>query len=143
MLLAAAHVSGFKIKVSTQFVFTTLISLASLLIGWLGYLAVVPKRRITYGMPVSARLVNQSVIRSVARPDLRILWNGEELDDPHVVEIDLAYRGRKILRSDDFDQDRPFCIGLRGARIIDLLEKEFDPAEALSPKLRLLRRHCR
>jgi hypothetical protein len=71
----------------------------------------------------------------VERPDLHILWSGEELDDPHVVEIDLAYRGRKILRSEDFDQGRPFCLELHGARIIDLLKKDFDPGEALSPKV--------
>jgi uncharacterized protein (DUF486 family) len=135
MIIAAAHVSGVKITLSTQFVFTTLVSLASLAVAWFTYIASVPKRRITYGMPVSAQLINQSVIRSVARPDLRILWSGEELDDPHVVEIDLAYRGRKILRSEDFDQGRPFCIKLRGARIIDLLEKDFNPAEDLSPKV--------
>lgn len=118
MILAAAHASGFKIAVSTQFVFTTLISLAGLLIAWLTYLTVVPKRRITYGMPVSARLIDQSVIQSAVQPDLHILWGGEELDDPHVVEIDLAYRGRKILKSEDFDQGMPFSIELRGTRII-------------------------
>lgn len=135
MIIAAAQASGLRITVSTQFVFTMLVSIATLLVAWFTYLAAVPKRRITYGMPVSTPLVNQSVIRSAARPDLHILWSGEELDDPHVVEIDLAYRGRRILRSEDFDQGRPFCIELHGARIIDLLEKDFNPAETLSPKV--------
>ncbi len=74
------------------------------------YVTNVLKRRITYGMPVSARLIDQSVVRSVSRPDLHILWRDEELTDPYVLEIDLAYRGRKVIKSEDFDKGRPFSI---------------------------------
>jgi hypothetical protein len=97
----------------------------------------VPKHRIRYGIPVSARLIDRSIVQSVARPDLHILWRDEELADPHVLEIDLAYRGRRAIKSDDFDKGRPFCIDV-GVPIIDLLEKFFDPKEAPSPKVEVM-----
>ncbi len=98
------------------------------------YVTNVLKRRITYGMPVSARLIDQSVVRSVSRPDLHILWRDEELTDPYVLEIDLAYRGRKVIKSEDFDKGRPFSIDV-GVPIVDLLEMVFDPKEAPSPRV--------
>jgi len=84
-------------------------------------------------MPISARLVDPSLVR----PDLHILYRDEELTDPHVLEIDLTYRGRKDIRSASFEQGQPFCIDV-GIPIIELLETICDPEEAPLPKVKAL-----
>jgi hypothetical protein len=111
-----------------------LIGLAALLVAIatfiLSYVLGVLRRRFIYGMAVSAPMVN----RSAARPDLHILWRDQEVTDPHVLEIELAYRGRADVKSSDFDKGRPFCLDV-GVPIIDLLETVPHTAKDLLPKV--------
>jgi hypothetical protein len=95
----------------------------------LQYVTSVQGRQITYGMPISARLMNPSVV-----PDLHVLYREEELADPHVLEIALSYRGRKDISSASFEQGQPLCIDV-GVPIIDLLETIFDPEEKTDLKV--------
>jgi hypothetical protein len=55
---------------------------------------------------------------------LRITWDGEELKDPHVLEVTLTSRGRRDIARDDFDQPLEFRVG---ARIIALLRTASGP----------------
>lgn len=102
----------------------------------LQYLTSVLRRRIIYGIPVSARLVDPTVVRPDVqmRPNLHISYRDEELADPHVLEIDLTYRGRKDIRSTSFEQGQPFCIDV-GIPIIELLKAIYTPEQAPLPKV--------
>jgi hypothetical protein len=81
-------------------------------------------------MSVSASLVDQSVIR----PELHIFWRDEELGDPYVLEIVLAYRGRHDIKTEFFQKDAPFRIDV-GAPIVDLLDTASDTKGAPPPKV--------
>jgi hypothetical protein len=134
-MLATAHGSGSGTNfASLAVLLTILISFGALLVAIatlvLQYTTSVFRRRMVIGMPVSARLISQSVVS----PDLHVLYGDHELADPHVLEVALTYRGRGDIRVAAFEEGRPFCIDV-GVRIIDLLEKIFDPAEAPVPKV--------
>jgi hypothetical protein len=125
-------------SVSVEGIFNALVAIGTLLIISATYVVIhvasIPNRRITYGVPVSARLINRSVIDAVPRSDLHILWRDAEIADPHVLEVALSYRGRKILRSDDFNEGQPFCIDV-GVRIRELIKADFDPHEEPCPRV--------
>lgn len=84
-MLNAAHGSGSSGFLSDQAAIGLLIGFLALLVGIatlvLTYVIRVLRRRIIYGMTVSASMVD----RSVARPDLHILWRDQEVTDPHVL----------------------------------------------------------
>lgn len=134
-MLATAHGSGSGAFLTSQGV--GLIALAVAIAGlWVTIVTSDLRRRITYGMPVSARLID----RQVAPQNLRVLYRDQELDDPYVLEIDLAYRGFKDIPKSSFEGE-PLCIDL-GTRIIDLLNKISHPevrvpAEAVGTELRV------
>jgi hypothetical protein len=131
-MLAAAHGSGSGGFLSSNQ--AALISLASLFVAIatliLNYVLFVLRRRFIYGMTVSAPLVN----RSTARPDLHILWRDQEVADPHVLEIELAYRGRADVESSDFDKGRPFSLDV-GVPIIQLLDTVPHPDKEPLPRV--------
>jgi hypothetical protein len=95
------------------------------------YRVAMPRRSIVYGMLVSAPLLSAP---SGVKPGLRLLHGDEELADPHLLEIELACRGRKDIPSSSFDQGTPFCIDV-GIRIVALLQTTFVPAKAPVPKV--------
>jgi hypothetical protein len=134
-MLAAAHGSGSGAFLTSQAV--SLIALAVAIAGFTVQIVTSDlRRRITYGMPVSARLID----RHVAPQNLRVLYRDQKLDDPYVLEIDLAYRGFKDIPKSSFEGE-PLCIDV-GARIIDLLNKISHPevrvpAEAVGTELRV------
>jgi hypothetical protein len=129
-MLAAAHDSSSGDILSYEgaiALLSLLATIAGLVLQWsIGKL----HRRIVYGMPFSTNMVNSSVSRS----DLHILWRDEEVNDPHLLEIELAYRGRVDLSSSSFDKGRPFRLDV-GAPIIDLLDIVFHPAHAPLPSV--------
>jgi hypothetical protein len=138
-MIAVALGSGhLHVSLSTQAVFDTILAFCTLVITTATYVLIhvtsLANRRITYGVPVSAGLIDQSAIQSSRRPDLHIWWRYEVIADPYVLEVALNYRGRRVIKSDDFDKGRPFCIDV-GVPIIELLEKVFDPEEAPSPSV--------
>ena len=132
-MLAAAHGSGSgadfvgSVVPLALTVCALLVAIASFV---LQYVTSVFRRRMIIGVPVSARLIDPSVVRS----DLHVLYRDEELSDPHVLEVALTYRGRRDIRAGSFEEDQPFCIDV-GVRIIDLLEKLFEPEDAPVPRV--------
>lgn len=134
-MLAAAHGTGSGNNFAGLAVLLTLLlSFGALLVAIatlvLQYTTSVFRRRMIIGMPASARLISQSVVS----PELHVLYGDDELADPHVLEVALTYRGRGDIRVEAFEEGQPFCIDV-GVRIIDLLEKIFDPAQAPVPKV--------
>ncbi|MGH3157696.1 MAG: hypothetical protein ACRDNF_14115, partial [Streptosporangiaceae bacterium] len=75
------------------------------------------RRRIIYGMTVSAQMINPPV----EHPNLHILWRKEEITDPHILEIDIVYKGRVDITDDSFNKGRPLSLDIN-APIIDILE---------------------
>ena len=132
-MLTAAHGSGLGGFLSSNQ--AALISLAALLVAIAtfipNYILFALRRRFIYGMTVSAPLVN----RSAAGPDLHILWRDQEVIDPHVLEIELAYRGRADVESSDFDKGRAFSLDV-GVPIIYLIDTFPHPDKEPLPKVK-------
>jgi len=55
---------------------------------------------------------------------LRITWNGDELEDPHILEVSLISRGRRDIGRDDFDQPLELRVG---AKILAILRPDSSP----------------
>jgi hypothetical protein len=55
---------------------------------------------------------------------LQITWNGGELKDPHILEVNLISRGHKDIASQDFDQPLEFRVG---AEILAVLRTASSP----------------
>src|SRR5258708_35624925 len=86
--------------------------------AWVGWLAVNPRRRLSYGMPVVTPLLNAG---TDVRQGLEVRRDGVVLADPHVLEVVLASRGRLDIPSTAFDKDRPLILDV-GAPILDVLQ---------------------
>ena len=134
-MLLAAHESGsgtFLTGPGLVVAFTIFSALATATTVVLQYISMHPKRKIiTLGMLATARIVE----RSVPLPHLHIHYGNEELTDAHVSTIALTYRGNEDLRIKSFEGGQPFGINV-GSRIIDLLGKKFDPAQAPVPPVK-------
>jgi hypothetical protein len=134
MLATAVHGSGSSRFLSDEAALGIIIGVLALLVAVatfiLTYVIGVLRRRFIYGMTVSAPLVNSSV----ARPELHMLWREQEVTNPHILEVELAYRGRADVESSDFDKDRPLCLDM-GVPIIDLVETVFHLAKAPLPRV--------
>jgi hypothetical protein len=55
---------------------------------------------------------------------LQITWKGEELNDPHILEVTLTSRGRRDIAKEDFDQALEFRVG---AKILAVLRSASGP----------------
>jgi hypothetical protein len=55
---------------------------------------------------------------------LQITWDGVELKDPHILEVNLISRGRRDISSEDFDQPLEFRVG---AKILAVLRTASGP----------------
>jgi hypothetical protein len=82
------------------------------------WLATVLPRRITYRMLFCGPVVRSEV------PGLQVSYEGAEVGDPHVMELEVAYRGHRDLRASSFEKDRPFRIDV-GAPVVGLIESRF------------------
>lgn len=80
--------------------------------------------RITYRV-----LFRTPVVRSQVE-GLQVSYRGADLNDPHVLGIELGYRGRRDLRASSFE-DRPFCIDV-GAPVVGLIDSDARRDEELS-----------
>ena len=98
------------------------------------YAVGVGKRQITYAMIYSSSLLGPA--GSLAIEDLKVLFRGEELRNPHLVMARLVTRGRRDIRSEDFDQGRPLVLDL-GARIVGVLGIGSTPKPSDTPKLKV------
>jgi uncharacterized protein YjbI with pentapeptide repeats len=58
---------------------------------------------------------------------LRITWDGEEVNDPNILEVNLISRGRQDIAGDDFDQPLEFRVN---SKIIAILRTASGPNSA-------------
>jgi len=86
---------------------------------WVTLRAANPNRRLDYSMTVAPLL-------NTVTGDVEITWQGEKLNNPHVLEIRLDSHSRRDIAPDDF-AGGPFQLDV-GARIITILQttKSFD-----------------
>lgn len=90
------------------------------------------KRELTYGMQYSSSLLGPFSTSNTR--DLKVLYGDEQLRQPNIVWLRLISRGRRDIRSEDFDQGRPILLNV-GARIIAVLGSTSDPKRADMPKV--------
>jgi hypothetical protein len=86
------------------------------------------RRRITYQMVFCA-----SLVRSVV-PGLLVSYEGVDLGDPHVLGIELGYRGRGDIRGASFEEGRPFRIDV-GVPVVGVIDAEFEREEKPLPRV--------
>jgi hypothetical protein len=80
-----------------------------------------PVRRLECAM-LAAPLLQQSAQEMPGT--LQISWNGTELNNPHILEVNLTSRGRRDIASEDFDQPLEFRVG---AKILAVLRTASGP----------------
>jgi hypothetical protein len=120
-MLAVSHRLGHVVALHFAGLFnpaSNAISAAAGVVAILSCLAGTLPRRITYRV-----LSCTPVVRS-AVPGLRVSYEGAELGDPHVLGVELRYRGRGDLRGSSFEGKRPFRIDV-GARVIGVIGADF------------------
>src|SRR5690349_8100729 len=66
------------------------------------------RRQITYRLTSNVPLLRQA--QSVTRADIQVRLRGMELQNPRVVSVNLTARGRRDIRSSDFDQGKPLVL---------------------------------
>jgi hypothetical protein len=101
-------------------------ALTALVLGvpalWLTWRQANPKRRLLYGMPVAAPLLNA---HGLGRR-LEVRFEDQALAEPRVVEVTLFNAGRQAIPSDAFDRARPVVLDV-GAPIVELLKVTTPP----------------
>jgi hypothetical protein len=102
-------------------------TIAGVLVGIIAiYVAIVlanPVRRLECGM--SAAPLLQGSAQDMPGL-LRITWNGIDLEDPQILEVNLVNRGRRDIASEDFDQPLEFRVGV-GVRVLAILRTASGP----------------
>jgi hypothetical protein len=93
------------------------------------FMVTFPKRRLMYGMPLSAPML---VAPQGVRGELELRHRGVPLQKTHVVELKLVNRGRRDIPSSDFDNGTPITLDT-SARIIELLQTTSEPSTIPAP----------
>ncbi|MFE1030003.1 hypothetical protein ACFW5I_36685 [Streptomyces sp. NPDC058818] len=108
-------------------------SAASVLVGllavWATLRAANPKRHLAYTMRSIAPLIPSS---GPLRDGLAMNLNGIALQDPHVLQFELANWGRRDIPSSAFDSGMPIRIDL-GCDVVSILETASKPSHAVPP----------
>jgi hypothetical protein len=68
-----------------------------------------PRRVLTYALVSDTALLSVGA-REKAGPDLRVTLGSDLLDDPHVVSARIEYKGRRDIRTTDFEGSRPLSL---------------------------------
>ena len=117
-------------------------------LGWLGVvvgvatLAVIvaqfyigaSRRVLTYSLVSDAALISLGA-REKAGPDLQVTLGDSPLNDPHVVSIQIEYKGRRDIREDDFQGRKPLVVDV-GAPILKHLNPS--PVHETIPSISIL-----
>ena len=107
--------------------------LVALLVGlalvWVTYIVGFPKRRLSYAL----RLVTPLLATGAAK-DLELRHHDAVIAEPHVLEIELASRGRRDIPSSAFDGGEPIRLDV-GTPIVALLQVTSEPAFLTFPKV--------
>ena len=97
--------------------------------AWIGWLAVNPKRRLFYEMPVITPLLNAGQIKG-----LKVLRDDMPVTAPHVLELILASQGRLDIPSSAFDSGAPLRLDV-GATILEILKISSTPDQHGIPRV--------
>jgi hypothetical protein len=100
------------------------VAIATLLVIVAQYVTGTARRVLTYSLVSDTALLSEAA-REKAGPDLRVTRGGNALDDPHVVSIRIEYKGRRDLRSTDFEGAKPLTIKV-GTDILQRLDQGID-----------------
>lgn len=111
------------------------LALAQVILGLLAIVmpSILARKKITYELLTAEPLIN---LPTGISPNLQVSHDGQPLDDPHVVVVRLAYRGRRDLTSTEFDQGGPLCVDV-GIEIKALLRSSFSPPKQPVPKVKV------
>lgn len=115
-MLAFAYQSGHTVALHVKVAFDASAGYAAGaggLAAVLAWLATLVPRRITY------RVLFQTPVVDAQIDDLQVSYRGSDLSDPHVLGIELRYRGSRDLRASSFE-NRPFCIDV-GAPVVGVI----------------------
>jgi hypothetical protein len=82
------------------------------------------KRQLTYGITEDTKLLGG--VKSTDASDLKVLFRDQLLGNPRILRLRLASRGRRDIRTEDFDQSRPLVLNV-GIDIIALISAKSDP----------------
>jgi hypothetical protein len=88
------------------------------------------RRYLIYSIPTVTPILSSAA--DPARSDLQVTLRGEIITEPHVVSVRLDSRGRRDIRSTDFDQDKPLVLDV-GARIVAVLARKSFPESLPAP----------
>lgn len=112
-----------------------ILALAQVILGLFAIVmpSVLARKKITYELLTAEPLIN---LPAGINPSLQVSHDGKPLDDPHVVVVRLAYRGRRDLTSIEFDQGGPLCVDV-GIEIKALLRSSFSPPKQPFPKIKV------
>jgi hypothetical protein len=92
-----------------------------------------PRRLLLYSLPVATSLLSQH-LGGRADSDLRLTYRGRELINPYAATLRLESKGRRDIRSADFDQNKPlvFDLGVPIVAVVGGSETFAIPAETIS-----------
>lgn len=93
-----------------------LVGAGTVLVTWL---VGAPRRLLVYAVPVATPLLasHDSALKS---SDLQVMFQNEPLRDAHFVSLIVTNKGRRDIRSGDFDQGRPVVFDMQ-ARVVSFI----------------------
>ena len=104
----------------------TVIGIAGVAVGVVGIIAAIvlwrfgaPRGQLEYSMLEPKALVSQSP--RLEDKQLRVTFNKKVVQNPYLVTLQFTNRGRRDIRSEDFDRQRPLIFRLN-AEVVDLLQ---------------------
>jgi hypothetical protein len=100
---------------------------------WVTYAVGNAGRRLIYSLPTEAPLI--VAVRGV-RSEVEIRHGGRVLVHPHLLVIRLQAKGRKDIRSSDFDQGKPLRLDVK-VPVVALLKVNMKPRNVTPPDVRV------
>ena len=90
---------------------------------WITWVVGVARRRLLYSVKSLTPLI--AARTGALQKDLAVQWQDHNLDDPQVISVRLDCRGRKDIRSSDFDDNQPLAFDFN-ANIVTLLRSSIE-----------------
>src|SRR3954471_13913064 len=84
------------------------------------------RRRLTTKLTVSSSLLAQAHDR--LKGDLTVLWKGEAVAEPKLIEVAIRNTGKEAIIKDDYDV--PITVEITSGRILEATVRTSDPNEA-------------
>ncbi|MEU7135542.1 hypothetical protein [Streptomyces sp. NPDC046261] len=114
------------------FVVGSLLTVAvGVLAAWAALRAANPRCRLFYAMTTDQRLLNDA---EAVRNRLVVSYEGEDLHDPHLVQLQLVSDGSRDILDQQFADAEPFVLDV-SATVVAVLDVESRPAALRRPRL--------